>query len=101
MTRSTALLTGARLHRRQSGVHPHPRGVLPLERARRERGDPHPHPFHSGPTGGRFDGKTAADGTCAAYFMVPAFRDGSAAAVIRVTSPIGSTEFKFPVKRSA
>jgi hypothetical protein len=48
-----------------------------------------------------FDGKTAADGTCAASFMVPAFRDGSAAAVIRVTSPIGSTEFKFPVKRSA
>jgi len=48
-----------------------------------------------------FDGKTAADGTCAASFMVPAYRDGSAAAVIRITSPIGSTEFKFPVKRSA
>jgi hypothetical protein len=48
-----------------------------------------------------FDGKTAADGTCAASFMVPAYREGSAAAVIRVTSPIGSTEFKFPVKRSA
>ena len=30
---------------------------------------------------------------------IPAFGEGSAAAVIRVSSPIGSTEFKFPVRR--
>ena len=48
-----------------------------------------------------FEGKTAADGTCTASFVVPAYREGSAAAVIRVSSPIGSTEYKFPVKRSA
>ena len=46
-----------------------------------------------------FQGKTSADGSCPVTFLVPSFQEGSAAAVIRVTSPIGSTEFKFPVKR--
>ena len=46
-----------------------------------------------------FQGKTAADGSCPVSFSVPDLTEGSAAAVIRVTSPIGSTEFKFPVKR--
>ncbi len=46
-----------------------------------------------------FQGKTAADGSCPVSFRVPAFTEGTAAAVIRVSSPIGSTEFKFLVKR--
>jgi hypothetical protein len=46
-----------------------------------------------------FQGKTASDGSCPVSFLVPALPEGSAAAVIRVTSPIGSTEFKFAVKR--
>ncbi len=48
-----------------------------------------------------FQGKTAADGSCPISFLVPSFQEGSAAAVIRVTSPIGSTEYKFPVKRKS
>ncbi len=47
-----------------------------------------------------FQGKTAADGSCAVAFAVPALRDGNAAAVVRVVSTMGSTEFKYPVKRS-
>jgi hypothetical protein len=46
-----------------------------------------------------FQGKTAADGSCAAAFSVPALRSGNAAAVIRVSSSMGSTEFKYPVKK--
>ncbi|MGH9366867.1 MAG: hypothetical protein ACRD3M_04235 [Thermoanaerobaculia bacterium] len=46
-----------------------------------------------------FQGKTAADGSCAVAFAVPALRDGNAAAVVRVVSTMGSTEFKYPVKR--
>jgi hypothetical protein len=45
-----------------------------------------------------FQGTTGADGGCPASFLVPPQASGSAAAVIRVTSPIGSTEFKFPVR---
>jgi hypothetical protein len=45
-----------------------------------------------------FQGLTGADGGCPVSFLVPAQPEGSAAAVIRVTSPIGSTEFKFPVR---
>lgn len=47
-----------------------------------------------------FTGTTGADGGCPASFLVPAQTGGAAAAVIRVTSPIGSTEFKFPVRTS-
>lgn len=46
-----------------------------------------------------FQGKTASDGACPVRFQVPAFTEGTAAAVIRVGSSIGSTEFKFLVKR--
>jgi len=46
-----------------------------------------------------FQGKTAADGSCSVAFPVPAVRDGNAAAVVRVVSNMGSTEFKYPVKR--
>ena len=46
-----------------------------------------------------FQGKTTSDGSCPVSFLVPPFQDGSAAAVIRVTSPIGSTEFKVPVRK--
>lgn len=46
-----------------------------------------------------FQGKTASDGSCPVTFPVPPFKEGNAAAVIRVSSDIGSTEFKFPVKK--
>jgi hypothetical protein len=46
-----------------------------------------------------FEGKTAADGSCALSFMVPAFPNGTAAAVIRVTGPGASTEVQYPIKR--
>jgi hypothetical protein len=46
-----------------------------------------------------FQGKTSSDGSCPVSFQVPVLTEGSAAAVIRVSSSIGSTEFKFPVKR--
>lgn len=46
-----------------------------------------------------FQGTTANDGTCPVSFQVPPLGEGAAAAVIRVSSPIGSTEFKFPVRR--
>ncbi|HKF44790.1 MAG TPA: hypothetical protein VKG01_16955 [Thermoanaerobaculia bacterium] len=45
-----------------------------------------------------FQGVTGADGGCPVTFPVPDLPEGSAAAVIRVKSPIGATEFKFPVK---
>ena len=47
-----------------------------------------------------FQGKTTADGSCAAAFAVPALKDGNAAAVVRVVSSMGSTEFKYPVKKA-
>ncbi len=46
-----------------------------------------------------FQGQTASDGMCPISVAVPALVEGAAAAVIRVSSPIGSTEFKFPVRR--
>jgi hypothetical protein len=48
-----------------------------------------------------FQGKTAADGSCAAAFAVPTLKDGNAAAVVRVVSSMGSTEFKYPVKKGS
>ena len=45
-----------------------------------------------------FQGTTGDDGGCPVSFPVPQFPPGSAAAVIRVASPIGSTEFKFPLR---
>jgi hypothetical protein len=47
-----------------------------------------------------FQGKTAADGSCTVAFAVPALRDGNAAVVVRVVSSMGSTEFKYPVKKA-
>jgi hypothetical protein len=46
-----------------------------------------------------FQGKTASDGSCVVSFPVPTMKEGSAAAVIRVSSPTGSTEYKYMVKR--
>lgn len=46
-----------------------------------------------------FNGKTGSDGGCAIAFAVPQLKDGNAAAVLRVSSPVGSMEFKYPVKR--
>jgi hypothetical protein len=46
-----------------------------------------------------FEGRTAADGSCSVSFMVPAFPNGTAAAVIRVTGPKASTEVQYPIKR--
>jgi hypothetical protein len=56
-------------------------------------------------TGGKgetvFAGTTGSDGGCPITFPVPALAEGSAVAVIRVKSPIGATEFKFPVRTRA
>jgi len=46
-----------------------------------------------------FQGTTSADGGCPVSFPIPPIAEGSAAAVIRVKSPIGATEYKFPVRR--
>lgn len=48
-----------------------------------------------------FQGTTGADGGCPVSFPVPLISEGSAAAVIRVKSSIGATEFKFPVRKRA
>ena len=56
-------------------------------------------------TGGKgetvFNGTTGSDGGCPITFPVPSLAEGSAVAVIRVKSPIGATEFKFPVRKRA
>jgi hypothetical protein len=46
-----------------------------------------------------FEGKTAADGSCYVSFMVPAFPNGTAAAVIRVTGGRASSEVQYPIKK--
>ncbi|MGE5415140.1 MAG: hypothetical protein ACM3NW_13255 [Syntrophomonadaceae bacterium] len=46
-----------------------------------------------------FEGKTAADGSCYVSFMVPAFPNGSAAAVFRVIGPGASAEVQYPIKK--
>ncbi len=46
-----------------------------------------------------FQGKTASDGTCPVSFMVPSNPNGTAAAVIRVTTPDASAEVQFPIKK--
>ena len=48
-----------------------------------------------------FHGTTGPDGGCPVSFPVPELPEGSAAAVIRVKSPIGATEFKFPVRKKS
>jgi hypothetical protein len=46
-----------------------------------------------------FEGKTAADGSCYVSFMVPAYPNGSAAAVFRVTGARASAEIQYPIKK--
>lgn len=46
-----------------------------------------------------FEGKTAADGSCFVSFMVPAFPNGTAAAVIRVTGGGATSEVQYPIKK--
>jgi hypothetical protein len=46
-----------------------------------------------------FEGKTTADGSCYVSFMVPAFPNGTAAAVIRVTGGRASSEVQYPIKK--
>jgi hypothetical protein len=46
-----------------------------------------------------FEGKTAADGSCYVSFMVPAFPNGTAAAVFRVTGARASAEIQYPIKK--
>jgi hypothetical protein len=46
-----------------------------------------------------FQGKTGSDGSCLVSFMVPAFPNGSAAAVIRVTAPGASAEVQYPIRK--
>ena len=45
-----------------------------------------------------FEGKTSADGSCYVSFMVPAFSNGTAAAVFRVTGSQASSEVQYPIK---
>ena len=47
-----------------------------------------------------YQGKTTSDGSCSVSFPVPAMKQGTAAIVIRVSSPTGSTEYKYMVKRT-
>ena len=46
-----------------------------------------------------FQGKTASDGSCFLSFMVPAFPNGNAAAVIRVTGGRASSEVQYSIKK--
>jgi hypothetical protein len=46
-----------------------------------------------------FQGKTASDGSCFLSFMVPAFPNGRAAAVIRVTGGKASSEVQYSIKK--
>ena len=46
-----------------------------------------------------FQGKTASDGSCFLSFMVPAFPNGTAAAVIRVTGGRASSEVQYSIKK--
>jgi hypothetical protein len=48
-----------------------------------------------------FQGKTGPDGGCAVVFLMPEIPSGAAAAVVRLTSPTGSTEIQYPVRRGA
>lgn len=47
-----------------------------------------------------YQGKTTSDGSCSVSFPIPAMKQGTAAIVIRVSSPTGSTEYKYMVKRT-
>jgi hypothetical protein len=47
-----------------------------------------------------FQGRTGPDGACAIAFLMPPIPAGAAAAVVRLTSPSGSTEVQYPVRRS-
>ena len=46
-----------------------------------------------------FQGKTASDGTCPISFMVPSQKDGTAACVIRLTTPDATAELQFAIKK--
>jgi hypothetical protein len=46
-----------------------------------------------------FQGRTGPDGACAVAFLMPQIPVGAAAAVVRLTSPSGSTEIQYPVRR--
>jgi hypothetical protein len=48
-----------------------------------------------------FQGRTGPDGGCAVTFQMPQIPAGAAAAVVRLTSPSGSTEIQYPVRRGA
>ena len=47
-----------------------------------------------------FQGRTGPDGDCAIAFLMPQIPVGAAAAVVRLTSPAGSTEIQYPVRRT-
>jgi hypothetical protein len=47
-----------------------------------------------------FQGRTGPDGACAIAFLMPQVPVGAAAAVVRLTSPAGSTEIQYPVRRT-
>ena len=47
-----------------------------------------------------FQGRTGPDGACAVAFLMPQIPVGAAAAVVRLTSPAGSTEIQYPIRRT-
>ena len=47
-----------------------------------------------------FQGRTGPDGACAIAFLMPQVPVGAAAAVVRLTSPSGSTEIQYPIRRT-
>jgi len=53
----------------------------------------------SGQPATAFQGKTASDGSCFVSLMIPAFPNGSAAAVIRVTGGNASSEIQYAIKK--
>lgn len=48
-----------------------------------------------------FQGRTGPDGGCAVAFLMPEISSGAAAAVVRLTSPAGSTEIQYPIRKGA
>ena len=90
-------LTGARVHRRQSGVRSASARQSSLSKQPVANASIQIRILSTvARPAGRFRRKDRRRRHLRRVFLVPAFRDGSAAAVIRVTSPIGSDGVQVP-----
>ena len=93
-------LARAGLHLRALRADP-PEGRVRLAgAAARRRARPGAHPLDLGARLDRLPGQDRPDGSCPISFMVPSHPNGTAAAVIRVTSPDASAEIQFPIKKT-